>query len=94
MIAYTSETIDEQEVISIHSRWFILESVRTRMGQYQLTLKRDSIADNFESLLNCPAYIKKGTVSDDNPLIVNDEGVRVNQIKTSETLLKDKTNSA
>ena len=94
LIAYTQETFDETVITTIHSRWFVLESVRTRYGQYQLKLRRDTISDNFESLLSCPAFIKKGTVSDDNPLIVNDEGVRVNQIKTSETLLKDGSNSA
>ena len=94
LVAYTQETFDEQTITTIHSRWFVLESVRTRNGQYQLKLKRDTISDNFESLLSCPAFIKKGIVSDDNPLIVNDEGIRVNQIKQSETLLKDGSNSA
>lgn len=99
LVAYTTQTLhnpDEEDVDvnTIESRWFITEVVRTRGGQYHISLKRDSIADNFESLLSCPAFIKKGMISDDNPLIVNDEGVRVNQIKTSETLLKDGSNSA
>lgn len=99
LVAYSTETIhngDEPDVDvnTIDSRWFITEVKRTRGGQYAIQLKRDSIADNLDTLINCPAFIRKGTVQDNNPLIVNDEGVRFNQIKTSETLLKDETNSA
>lgn len=99
LVAYSTETIhngDEPDVDvnTIESRWFITEVKRTRGGQYAIQLKRDSIADNLSTLINCPAFIRKGTLDDNNPLIVNDEGVRFNQIKTSETLLKDKTNSA
>ena len=94
IIAYETEQVGNATVTTIKSRWFIVESVRTRNGQYSLKLKRDSIADNLDSLFSCPAFIKKGTVSDDNPLIVNSEGINVNQIKSGETLLKDKTDSA
>ena len=94
IIAYETEKVGNTTTNTIKSRWFIVESVRTRNGQYSLKLKRDSIADHLETLLTCPAFIKKGTVSDDNPLIVNSEGVTVNQIKSGETLLKDKTGSA
>jgi len=94
LIAYETEQVGIATVNTIKSRWFIKEPVRTRNGQYSLKLKRDSIADNLDSLLSCPAFIKKGTVSDDNPLIVNDEGITVNRIKSGETLLKDKTGSA
>ena len=94
LIAYETEQVGNTTISTIKSRWFIVESVRTRNGQYSLKLKRDSIADFFESLLSCPAFIKKGTVSDDNPLIVNSENITVNQIKSGETLLKDQTGSA
>ena len=94
LIAYETEQVGGASVNVIKSRWFIVESVRTRNGQYSLKLKRDSIADFLESLLSAPAFIKKGTVSDDNPLIVNSEGITVNQIKSGETLLKDQTGSA
>ena len=94
LIAYETEQVGLATINTIKSRWFIVESVRTRNGQYNLKLKRDSIADFFESLISCPAFIKKGTVRDDNPLIVNDEGITVNQIKSGETLLKDKSGSA
>ena len=94
LIAYETQKVGNTTINTIKSRWFIVESVRTRNGQYSLKLKRDSIADHLDTLLTCPAFIKKGTVSDDNPLILNDEGVTVNQIKSGETLLKDKTGSA
>ena len=74
---------------SISSRWFITEAVRTRGGQWELSLKRDSIADNFNSLLSCPAYIKKGFVEDSNKLILNNEGITVNQVKSDEIPLVD-----
>ena len=94
IIAYETQKVGNTTINTIKSRWFIVESVRTRNGQYSLKLKRDSIADHFDTLQTAPAFIKKGTVSDDNPLILNDEGISVNQIKSGETLLKDKTGSA
>lgn len=94
LIAYETEQVGIATNTVIRSRWFVTESVRTRNGQYSLKLKRDSIADFLESLLSAPAFIKKGTVSDDNPLILNDEGVRVNQIKTENEFLKDESGSA
>lgn len=87
---------------SIASRWFVLNCVETRLGQYKLTLKRDTISDfvdvdaefdengnviNNQSIL--PAFIKKGYVNDSNPLILNSENVSVNQIKKEEILLQD-----
>lgn len=79
---------------SIVSRWFVLEAIRTRGGQYELHLKRDTVADNFNSLISCPAYIKKGVVSDDNPLVLNNEGISVNQKLEDQVPLKDASGSA
>lgn len=77
---------------SISSRWFVTESVRTRNGQYKLTLKRDSISDYFDEVTNSPCYIEKAVIKDrTNPLVFNDEGMRLNQIKKDEILLKDGT---
>lgn len=75
----------------IITRWFVMEQERTRNGQYRLTLKRDVVADFYEEVVNAPAFIEKATLPIDNPLIFNSEGMTFNQIKTSETLLKDKT---
>lgn len=76
------------------SRWFIMESVRLLNGQYRLTLRRDLIVDNLEILLDAPCFIEKATLDNSNPLIFNNENMSFNQIKTSETLLKDKTGCA
>lgn len=99
LVAYSTETIhngDEPDVDvnTIESRWFITEVKRTRGGQYAIQLKRDSIADNLSTLINCPAFIRKGTLDDNNPLILNNEGVSVNQIKTENEFLKDGSGSS
>lgn len=73
------------------SRWFVIESVRTRMGQYQLSLVRDVISENYNSVLNSPCYIEKGWVPNTDPAVFNSEGVLVNQIKKNETKLYDYT---
>ena len=81
---------DFDEIIS---RWFVIEMSRTRNGQYSLTLKRDLIADHFEPIINAPCFIEKATLNQDDPMIFNSEDMTFNQIKTSETLLKDKSES-
>ena len=78
---------------TIDSRWFITDSKRERTGQYTLSLKRDTIADNYDTIINAPCFIEKGSLKSENPLIYNNEGLTFNQIKTSETLLKDNTQS-
>lgn len=74
---------------AINSRWFIINTSRTRGGQYHLTLHRDVMADYYYDLLDAPTFIEKATLNADNPLIFNSEDMTFNQIKTSETLLKD-----
>lgn len=96
IIAYTQETIDDTVVNTIHSRWFVLECVRTRLGQYKLALKRDTIADHLEAILTNPCFIEKGYVKHTDPLIFNEENVSLNQIKNykgnhPEVMLKDQT---
>lgn len=76
----------------INSRWFIVESTRLRNGQHKLMLRRDLIADNYNDIINAPCFIEKATVSNNDPAIYNKENMTFNQIKTSETELKDKTN--
>lgn len=78
----------------IVSRWFIIESARDRAGQFTLTLHRDLVVDHYDELLDAPMFIEKATLSDSDSLIYNSENMTFNQIKQSETLLKDETNSA
>ena len=78
----------------INSRWFIIESTRLRNGQHKLMLRRDLIADNYNDIINAPCFIEKATVSNNDPAIYNKENMTFNQIKTSETELKDETKSS
>lgn len=78
----------------IHSRWFVMNTIRTRGSQYKFILRRDVIYDHIDKLLPAPIYVQKGWLQDGDPFIFNDEGMSFNQIKTSETLLKDITNSS
>lgn len=94
LVAYETQDVNNEAVDVIDSRWFITEVKRTRAGQFAVQLKRDSIADNLDTLLNCPAYIQKGICPEDSPLILNDENVSVNQIKTRQEVLTDKSGSA
>lgn len=101
LVCYTTTVIPPQNegddpttFDTIESRWFIMDVDRVRGGQYKISLKRDSIADNFDALLSCPAYIKKGIVGDDNPYVLNNEGITVNQKLEDQIPLKDNSTSA
>lgn len=76
------------------SRWFVIEAVRTRAGQYQLSLYRDVIADWWDEVVAAPTFIEKAMLDTGNNLIFNSENMTYNQIKTSETLLKDNSGTA
>ena len=83
--------ICSEDNVSVSSRWFIIEANRTRQGQYNLQLKRDSLADNLDSIKDAPLFVEKAMLEDDDPMIVNDEGMQTNKVKIRETLLKDAT---
>lgn len=83
-----------EDGVNVTSRWFIIESTRTRQGQYNLTLKRDVIADNYNEVLNADCFIQKATVDDESALIYNQEQITTNQIKTKETPLIDESKMA
>ena len=78
----------------IDSRWYVIECDRTRGGQYNLTLRRDLLADYWTNVINADTYIEKATINDDSVFIYNNEQLAVNQIKTSQTVLKDNSDSA
>lgn len=73
------------------SYWFVIENQRVRGGQYKLVLKRDTVAENLEAVLEAPCFVEKGWVPSTDPAIFNHENMDFNQIKKSEVLLKDKT---
>ena len=75
----------------IVSRWFVIEVSRLRNQQWKLLLRRDLIVDNYLSIINAPCFIEKAIVNNNDPAIFNKENMSFNQIKTSETLLKDRS---
>lgn len=78
----------------IVSRWFVLDSVRTRGGQCSVSMRRDVVADNLQSIKTSPCFVERGPIDSNSPLLFNSEGLNLNQIKTEETLIKDATNSS
>ena len=74
----------ETEVTKV-SRWFVLEADRTRGCQYELTLRRDLLADYYDQVINAPVFIEKGfphrSLGLDDPAIFNRENMTYNQIK-------------
>ena len=80
---------------TIDSRWYVLECKRNRLGQYTLSLYRDTLGDYFNDIIDAPIFIEKsGRLNINDPAIYNNEDMSFNQIKTSETLLKDETGCA
>ena len=75
----------------IDSKWFIVETVRVRKGQYKCTLKRDVFAEAWDDLVVSTCHIDRAILSDNNPLTFNSEPITVNQIPRFEYLLKDKS---
>ena len=73
------------------TRWFVIEASRTRLNQYQITLRRDLLSDFYSYIVNAPMFIEKATIRYGNPLLFNSEDMTFNQIKSSETSLTDKT---
>lgn len=71
--------------------WYVIEWKYLRKGQYEATLKRDVLSENYDVIITAPMLIKKGTVYEGDSAIFNSEGQAYNQIKSSETLLYDET---
>ena len=76
---------------NIVSRWFVINYNHTSGNQYLATLKHDSIADHYYSIINSPAFIEKGHVNNDDPAVFNLENMTLNQIKTEEATIEDKS---
>ena len=92
---YTPDYCIAYDTNGIVSRWFVTEVVRTRGGQYTVSLVRDVLADFYDDVKNAPCYIEKAMITDEtNPLLFNREGLAVNQIKKEEHLIKDSSGVA
>lgn len=76
------------------TRWFVIECRLIRQGQYELTLRRDVLADFDYAYKSAPALIERGPLDVESPYIYNKENFSFNQIKKSETLIKDPTGTA
>ena len=83
-------TVGEETIVS---RWFIIEGKFTRMGQRVLTLRRDILVD-YSSMATATVFAERGYVPNTSSLIYNSEGNSYNQIKKSEKLIKDESESA
>lgn len=77
---------------TIESRWFIMEHKRLAGNQYRLQLRRDLVADNYDKLLLEHLFVEKATLDPSDPAVYNKENMTFNQIKKSETLIKDASN--
>lgn len=89
-------TNDDSE--DIVSRWYIMDCVRQSKEIYEVTLRRDVVAEalggsNFA--YENPIYVERGMLSQDsyNPLLLTDEGMNLNKIKKAEYPLYDETNT-
>lgn len=85
--------VADQSGIIKHT-WFILECIQVSGTQYKTILKRDLINDFYEQTLDAPCFVEKAKLPTTNPLIFNSEGMRFNQIKKEEYLLKDNSKVA
>lgn len=85
---------NENGVLSINSRWFVIDSEYTRQGQFKATLYRDTLAECKSAVLGSPCYIEKGWMNPktaQNTLIFSPENVTLSQIKTKVKYLYDET---
>lgn len=79
---------------TIQSRWFIIDAVRNRSGQYSLTLRRDLLADYKDYVLSNICFVEKAMLSKNDPMLFNSENMTFNQVKKKEWLLKDASGTA
>lgn len=72
--------------------WYVIEWQYLRRGQYQASLRRDLLRENYFQLRNnTDMLIRKGWVNENDSAIFNSEGQSYNQIKQEEILLWDET---
>lgn len=81
----------EDTVENLFTRWFVIECAQIRGLQFKLQIRRDVIADYFQTIKKSPCLLYKGYVGNDNVLVFNKEQQEYNKIKTKELLIKDNT---
>lgn len=72
---------------TIHSRWYIMESGYTMRGQYQITLRRDLIADHLDKVVSTKCMINRGWLLTGDKRLYKPEGFQFNQVKTNQVPL-------
>lgn len=78
----------------ILSRWYVTEGKYIRENQYELTLRRDVVADYMDELLSADCMVERAPLTPSSPYLYNREDMAFNQIKVSETLIQDETRRA
>ena len=77
---------------TIKSRWYILKSTKLRTNQYQLQLKRDTLADYYSNYKDLDFSINRAMPLDTSDVnIFNPESIKLNTIKSEEWEIKDET---
>ena len=92
--SFNYDYILECEDNTVIRSWFIKEVIRLQVNQVKCILVRDIITDLLSTVLNNELMIHRGICQASNSAIYNKEGFELNKIKTSETLLKDASNTA
>ena len=72
---------------TIHSRWYVMESGYTMRGQYQITLRRDLIADHLDKVVSTKCMINRGWLLTGDKRLYKPEGFQFNQVKTRQVPL-------
>ena len=72
-------------------RWYLIEMKRKCAGQWICSFYRDVIVDYLDIIKESPVFVEKAIVPNTDPAIFNSENMSFNQIKKSETAIKDKT---
>lgn len=74
-------TITDGDVIR---PFYILSYAYLRKGQYEIALKLDTVLYKLNFIKNARGNVFRGFVDNDNPVIYNNEGIEVTQVKTAE----------
>lgn len=74
---------------ALKTRWYVIDAIRTRQGQYTLNLFRDLLADYLDDISSATVYVEKGTLDASDPFIFNREALTLNQIRQSTRTLPD-----
>lgn len=73
----------------LKTRWYVIDAIRTRQGQYTLNLFRDLLADYLDEISSATVYVEKGTLDASDPFLFNREAMTLNQIRQSTRTLPD-----